>query len=196
VDITASGSEQFEIVQGSQTPLDLSVSGLVGVTPIAESVGTGEFDINAPVADGSTTRVYPVVVPAGTVAARFSLDSDDDTADLDLYVYKAGVFVDLSASGAADEEVTLRAPAAGTYDVYVNGFTTPGGSTSYLLSNFVLDSTDRGNLDVAPDPVPAPATLGQPSTVTATWTGLDTTQRYFGVISYTGSDVITYFAAD
>ena len=32
----------------------------------------------------------------------------------------------------------------------------------------------------------------RPSTVTATWTGLDTTKRYFGVISYAGSDVITF----
>jgi uncharacterized protein YfaP (DUF2135 family) len=74
-------------------------------------------------------------VAAGTLAARFSLDSDDDTADLDLFAYVEDedgelVFVDLSASGAADEQVTLVAPEEGTYHVFVNGFTTAGGSTT------------------------------------------------------------------
>ena len=192
---SASGSEDFDITLGSLQPLDLSVDGLLGVTPIADSVTTGDFDINDPVADADTKH-YTVVVPeSGAVAARFSLDSNDDTADLDLFVYKDGDFVDLSASGAADEEVTLRDPEPGTYDVFVNGFATPGGSTSYGLANWVLVPGDVGNLTLSPDPVPPPAELGDPSTVTATWSGLDVAKRYFGVISYAGSDVVTYFSA-
>jgi hypothetical protein len=190
-DASASGSESFEIVLGSLQPLAMSVSGLVGVDPIDDSVTTGEFDINNPVVDADTKR-YQVVVPAGTQAARFSLDSADDTADLDLFVYLNGEFVDLSASGAADEQVTLLGPAAGTYDVYVNGFTTPGGSTSYGLANFVLAPVDANNLTVSPNPVPPPANLGDPSTVTASWTGLNPALRYFGAITYSGSDAITF----
>ena len=190
-DASASGSEDFDIVLGSLEPLALSVSGLVGVDPIDDSVTSGEFDINNPVADADTKH-YKVVVPAGTKAARFSLDAADDTADLDLFVYLDGAFVDLSASGAADEQVTLVAPAAGTYDVFVNGFTTPGGSTSYGLANFVLAPVDAGNLTLSPNPVPPPATLGDTSTVTATWTGLNPALRYFGAINYAGSDVITF----
>ncbi len=94
-----------------------------------DSVTTGAFDIDDPVADADTD-VYHVAVPAGTKAARFSLDSADDTADLDLFVYLGGDLVDLSASGSADEQVTLLNPAEGTYDVYVNGFATPGAATS------------------------------------------------------------------
>ena len=125
----------------------MSVAGLVGVEPIADSVTTGEFDVNAPVADADTKQ-YTVTVPAGTVAARFYLDAADDTADLDLYL--GGELVDLSASSAADEQVTLLDPADGTYDVFVNGFTTPGGSTTYDLANFVVAPTDRGNLTLSP----------------------------------------------
>ena len=165
-DASASGSEDFDITLGSNEPLAISVSGLVGVTPIADSVTVGEFDINNPVVDADTKK-YTVNVPVGTKAARFSLDSGDDTADLDLFVYKDGEFVDLSASGAADEQVTLDNPADGDYDVYVNGFTTPGGSTSYGLANFVVGPADAGNLTLSPNPVPPPATLGDPSTVTA-----------------------------
>ena len=192
-DASASGSEQFDVVLGSSEPIDVSVAGLVGVTPILDSVTTGEFDDAAPVADADTKH-YAVSVPEGTSAARFSLDAADDTSDLDLWVYKDGEFVDLSASGAADEQVTIRDPAAGTYDVYVNGFTTPGGSTSYALANFVVAPTDAGNLTLSPDPIPAPGTFGEPTTITATWSGLDTTKRYFGAISYAGSDVVTYFS--
>ena len=67
-DVTASGSEEFEIALGSLDPLEMSVAGLVGVTPIADSVTTGAYDINDPVADADTKH-YEVVVPAGTRAA-------------------------------------------------------------------------------------------------------------------------------
>ena len=187
--ISASGSQGFEVTPGFTGNLDTSISGLVGVTPLADSVVSGAYDINAPVADADTKH-YSVVVPAGTRAARFSLDSDDNTADLDLFVYQGGQLVDLSASGSADEQVTLLDPAAGTYDVYVNGFATPGGTTTYHLSNFVVASADLGNASVSPDP--AAVTVGSPTTLTLNWSGLDTSKSYFGVINYAGSDDATF----
>jgi hypothetical protein len=168
----------------------------VGVTPVADSVVTGAFDVTNPVADADTKH-YQVTVPDDpiiTKAARFSLDSDDDNADLDLFVYLDGDLVDLSASGSADEQVTLVAPDPGTYDVYVNGFATPGGSTSYHLANFVVTDVDAGNTTLTPNPVPPPAQLGDPSTVTASWAGLDPAMRWFGVISYAGADVVTFLS--
>ncbi len=185
---SASGSVDFDVTPGFTGTLDSFVDGLVGVTPIADSVTTGAFDIDNPVADADTD-VYHVTVPAGTKAARFSLDSADDTADLDLFVYLGGDLVDLSASGSADEQVTLLAPAAGTYDVYVNGYATPGGSTSYAISNFVVPSTGAGNASVTPASVAV--TVGTPVTLTAAWSGLDPAKRWFGVISYAGADAVT-----
>ena len=190
-DASASGSEEFEVIPGFSGLLDSTVDGLVGVTPIADSVTAGPFDDVSPVVDGDTKK-YSVVVPAGTSAARFSLDAGDDTADLDLWVYKDGDLVDLSASGAADEQVTMLDPEEGTYDVYVNGFATPGGSTSYQLANFVVPSSTVGNGTVTPDP--APVTVGQPTTLTASWSGLDPAQRWFGVIRYDGADAVTLFS--
>jgi hypothetical protein len=111
--------------------------------------------------------------------------------DLDLFVYLDGDLVDLSATGGADEQVTLLAPADGTYDVFVNGFATPGGSTTYTLYNFVVPSTDAGNTTLSPDPVTPPAELGDQSTVTASWAGLDASKRWLGVISYAGTDDVT-----
>ena len=171
--------------------LSTTVSGLTGVTPTADSVATSAFDAENPAVDAGT-KVYHVTVPAGTRAARFSLDANDDTADLDLYAYLDGELVALSASGAADEQVTMLDPAEGTYDVYVNGFSTPGGSTGYGLANFVVDAAAAGNASVTPNP--AAVTQGVDTTLTATWTGLDPAKRYFGVINYAGTTSFTYLS--
>lgn len=187
-DASASGSQSFEVTPGFTGSLSTTVSGLVGVTPIADSVAIGPFDITNPVADADTD-VYHVVVPVGTRAARFSLDADNDSDDLDLFVYKGGELVDLSASGNADEQVTLVDPADGTYDVYVNGF---AGTGAYHISNFVVDSTAAGNATVTPNP--AAVTQGVPTTLSANWTGLDPSKRYFGVINYTGTPNFTFFS--
>jgi subtilisin family serine protease len=184
---SASGSKDFQVTSGFTGTLDTAVAGLVGVTPVADSVIAGAFDINNPVADADT-KLYHVTVPAGAKAARFSLDSGDDTADLDLFAYRNGALQALSASGAADEQVTLIAPAAGTYDVYVNGFATPGGSTAYNLSNFVVPDADAGNLTVTDN---VAVTIGAPVTLTASWSGLDPAQRWLGVVSYAGATDVT-----
>lgn len=187
-DASASGSKTYQVTPGFTGSLANTVSGLVGVTPEAGSVATGPFDIEAPVDDAATNK-YTVAVAPGSKVARFSLDSDDDTADLDLFVYKAGELVALSASGAADEQVTLLSPADGTYDVYVNGFATPGGATAYHQSNFVVGPTTVGNASVSPNP--ASVTSGTPTTLTATWTGLDPAKRWLGLVSYSGASDVT-----
>lgn len=185
---SASGSKDFAVTPGFTGTLDTAVAGLVGVAPVADSVVAGEFDTANPVADADT-KVYHVTVPAGTKAARFSLDSDDDTGDLDLFVYRGGVLRALSASSSADEQVTLTAPAAGTYDVYVNGFATPGGSTAYHLSNFVVPDAAAGNLTVTDN---VAVTVGVPATLTASWSGLDPAKRWFGVVSYANATDVTF----
>lgn len=178
------GSTDFAVTPGFTGDLSSTISGLVGVAPLVDAVATSPFDVDNPTADMGT-KAYEVDVAAGAKVARFSLDAGDDTSDLDLFVYKDGELVELSASGASDEQVTLLDPGEGTYQVYVNGFNTPGGSTSYALANFVVPSADVGNLAVQPDP--AVATQGDPLVLTATWSGLDPALRYLGVISYGGT---------
>ena len=184
---SASGTADFAVTPGFTGTLNTTLHGLVGVTPEAGSVTTGAFDADNPVVDADT-KLTSVAVAAGTKAARFSLDSADDAADLDLFVYLDDELVGYSASGAADEEVTFVAPAEGTYDVYVSGFATPGGSTAYGLSSFVVGPDDLPNADVTTG---VPVTGGEPTTLTASWTGLDTAKRWLGVISYAGSDDVT-----
>lgn len=190
-DASGTGSKEFEVTPGFTGDLSTTVSGLTGVTPTVDSVATSTFDVDNPAVDAGT-KVYHVEVPAGTRAARFSLDANDDTADLDLFAYVDGELVALSASSAADEQVTLLDPPEGTYDIYVNGFSTPGGSTSYGLANFVVDAAAAGNASVSPDP--APVTQGSEVVLTASWTGLDPAKRYLGVINYEGTTSFTYLS--
>jgi hypothetical protein len=86
----------------------------------------------------------------------------------------------------------MLAPPAGTYDVYVNGFSTPGGTTAFGIANLVVPPGSAGNASVTPSPTSV--TQGAPATLTANWVGLDASKRWLGVISYSGADDKTLFS--
>jgi len=178
----ANGSAPIRVTAGFTGTLGTQVSGLVGTTPEADSVETGPFDPPNP---SPATDRREVVVPAGTKLVRFDVDGAAGD-DLDLYVYQVvggeETLVDLSADGDADEMVSLRNPDAGTYVAYVNGFATPAGG-DYDWSQWVVRPTDAGNLTVTPASVPV--TVGQTVTLTAAWSGLDTTKRWLGFVGLT-----------
>jgi hypothetical protein len=183
----AQGSTSYSVTPGFSGPLTAAVTGLVGATPTAGTVTSGAY------VDGVTsaaTKSYALEVPAGTTLARFDLDATSDLDDLDLYVYRKGTGgtlepVDLSASAAADERVTLRNPAAGSYLAFVNGYDAGHGG-AFTHTAWALGSAAAGNLAVTPSPTVA--TIAVPQSLTATWTGLATGQRYVGWIGYTGPD--------
>jgi subtilisin family serine protease len=179
----ATGSLHYSVTPGFTGTLDTSVVGLTGATPTPDSVVSGAF---TPAADADT-KVYSLVVAPGTRIARFDVDDATNTDDLDLYVYSGSTLVDLSASAAGDERVTLVDPAPGTYTVYVNGYDTGGGG-QYTYTQWAVPAVDANNLTVSDN---VPATLAVPLDVTASWSGLDATKRWLGVISYAGADETT-----
>jgi len=177
----ANGSRTIRGKAGFTGQLNLAVTGLEGAVPQAGTATAGA----GPVPFTSET------VPAGTAVARFDLDSQDNADDLDLYIVAGGAVVALSATGAADEQVTLTNPPPGTYDVYVDAFSTSGGPAApFTYTGWVVPNTDQGNLTVAPDPVPVQA--GERFSYTATWAGLAPGQRYFGFVRYVGARERTY----
>ncbi len=179
---SGSGSQQFNVTPGVTGTLTSSVTGLVGSTPTSDSVATGPFDLRAP-SVGASTKSYTVVVSAaaGASVLRFDVDTTSNNDDLDLYVYKDGVFFDYSASADADEQVTVRNPVPGTYTAYVNGYETGSGG-SYKYTSWVIGTVDAGNLTVSP----SPTTVAQaaPTQLTAKWRGLDAGKRYLGWVGY------------
>jgi subtilisin family serine protease len=151
-----------------------------GLVPAIANTGT--------IATGDFIRVATITIPAGTTHARFSL-FDADVApgsDIDLYVYNAATsaLVGASGGGTSAEEVNLLNPAAGTYWVYLDGFSIPGVGTSFTQFSWVLGSTAAGNMTVTP---PAAATTGQTGTIGISTPGLEARTKYFGSVVYGGT---------
>jgi hypothetical protein len=82
---------------------------------------------------------YTTTIPAGTTSFRATIGNPSDpAADLDLFVYRCSdascttrTLVGQSADGDSEESVTLTNPTAATYQVDVDGFAVPAGSTTY-----------------------------------------------------------------
>jgi subtilisin family serine protease len=185
----ASGTASYAVTAGATGAIDLSVAGLTAGDVTADTVAAGELN---PVPGGdAANKVYEVKVPEGTTLARFDEVAQDAADDLDMFVFDADFnFVDQSATGSASERVDLVDPAPGTYFVLVNGFSSNDGTPiEYTLRKFLVGSGAAGNLTATPDPLPG--TLGQPATVTLSWSGLDATKPYLGSVGYSGSDVWT-----
>ncbi len=194
---SASGSLNYSVTPGFTGILHTVGLGLAEGASTTDSVVTGDFDINNPTADADTKH-YTVTLPSGSRAYRFSVDSADNTADLDLFVYAQLdadpqlELVGISATGAADEQVTLVAslPLGFQFEVFVNGFATPGGSTTFTITNYVVPAAATGNLTVSTN---IPVTGGTPTSVSVNWTGLSATKKYFGMITYTEAPGIRTF---
>jgi hypothetical protein len=139
----------------------------------------------------SATANPPVEVLAPACQSRFDLNAEDDADDLDLYVAIGNTIVAFSATGAADEQVTLNRPEAATYDVYVFGFAdSSGGGSEYTHTGWAVPNRDQGNLTVSPDPVQV--TQGERFRYTASWDNLAINQRWFGYVKYVGLGDRTY----
>ncbi len=82
---------------------------------------------------------YTTTIPAGTTSFRATIGNPSDpAADLDLFVFRCSdaicttrTEVGQSADGDSEESVTLTNPIAATYQVDVDGFAVPAGSTTY-----------------------------------------------------------------
>jgi hypothetical protein len=79
---------------------------------------------------------YATNVSAGTTSFRATIGSPSDpAADLDLFVFNCTtgtcVLAGQSADGDSEESVTINNPAAGNWEVLVDGFAVPAGTTTY-----------------------------------------------------------------
>ena len=173
----ASGSVQIPVTSGVSGAFPVKAVGLARNTT---STGT--------LTPGQSVQV-PVTVGANAKVARFTLDATNDQADLDLAVYRvegtSATLVGTSASGAADEEVLLTEPAAGTYIALLQGYANAPGETAsaYTFTRGAVTTADTsGGFTVTP--AAATTTAGQTLALTASWSGLDATTPYLGWVEY------------
>ena len=119
---------------------------------------------------------YTTTIPAGTTSFRATIGSPSDAAaDLDLFVYECSdatcatrTLRGQSADGDAEESVTLNNPTAGTYQVDVDGFAVPAGTTTYNYVD-VFQNPALGSVSVtdASAPRPGGSSWTVPGAVTA-----------------------------
>ncbi|AQU71168.1 serine protease [Streptomyces niveus] len=76
----------------------------------------------------------------------------DQSADLDLAVFRDGVLVGQAADGDSEEAVSLIKPAAGEYTFVVAGYSVPAGTTEYNYRD-VFYSASLGKVTVGDAPV-------------------------------------------
>jgi subtilisin family serine protease len=107
---------------------------------------------------------YTTTSPAGTTSFRATIGNPSDpAADLDLFVFRCSdpscasrVEVGRAADGDSEESVTLTNPVAATYQVDVDGFAVPAGSTTYdyvdVFENPALGSVSVTDADAQRNP--------------------------------------------
>jgi subtilisin family serine protease len=179
------GAISYPVTFGYTGAFTASARGLVpaAVTPgtVADDPTDGACSLAAP-----NAQLIPVVVPAGTTYARFSLFDADVSpgADIDLCVANsAGTIVGSSGSGTSAEEVNLLNPAADTYTVVVQGWGVVG-SSPFKLHTWLLGSADAGNMTVT---APASATTAATGTISLSFSGLTAGTKYLGSVAYGGA---------
>ena len=181
----ADGRVAIAVTPGYSGVLDIAPSGLAKATTVERSLTVGE------------TLQRDVTVASGTKVARFVADAANNAADLDLYVYRLGAggvktLVGQSATGAADEMVTLSNPVAATYQVVVEGYEAAAGETTIgtTYDEYLLDGTATlGSFKADPDPLTVEQ--GKATSYDAVWSGLPA-GRYLGLMEYDTSSTPTY----
>lgn len=174
------GSAEMVVTPGFSGTLGTDVDGLLAstITPteVIREEGTPlDGYIFFEVKEG--TRVTRVATYGDEVAAQ----------DIDLYLYRLDLatntvsFVTGSGNEGSTEEVTVRDLAPGLYVASIDLYSEEP-TVTVPIHVWNLDDTSAGNLTV--DPASATVTMGQPSTFTAAWSGLDATQKYLGQVNY------------
>jgi hypothetical protein len=182
------GSLRVRGVAGTSAPVPVSTTGLVPSAPIGVTLEPGRFDPAHPSSDLDTFETR-VTVPSGTRVLRFDMQGRPGD-DMDLYVYRDGLLVAQSARGDADETVTMLHPVAGDYTLFISSVRADNGSTTTgQLYSWVVGDEDAGNLELGTDTITGAA--GEQYRYDVSWSSLDLTRRWLGVVEYGGDPGIT-----
>jgi hypothetical protein len=171
---------------GNGRPVEVAGVSLAAAYPVGISLQPGRFDEHHPENDADTFSTA-VSVPPGTTAARFEVTGANTDDDVDLYLFRDGELVRESTGPGTEADLTLLDPAAGDYTVTVHAVEAGNGAAvTGQLSTWVVGPSDSD--DVSVDTEQDGARAGAPFRTTVSWDDLDPTQRWFGVVRYTGTD--------
>ena len=177
------GSVEVPVSPGDSIDVPIAVTGLA----------RGQVFHGAVRADGAPDR-HVVDLPDGATRARFDLDALDDTADLDLRLFyvdsRGGTWLMReSTSPTADEQIVVPDPGAGRFVVEVTAFS-GDGAVPYDLTVYPLGGVPSAG-SLTADPSVLSMRLGEPTSVSVSWSGLEPGARYFGRVQFGDTGRIT-----
>ena len=190
------GSKVVTLGTGFAGPLVGVKSGLIEAVREARTIGqANNSTASASCKAGGATgvNVHNVVIPAGTLVARFATYDAETTGgvntDMDMEVYNAAnVLVGSSGNQSSNEQVELRLPAAGTYKVCMIGYAPQNGQANYTLSSWVLaPGLNNGGFKAL---MPGTAFMGGTASVSLGWSNLAEGKRHLGAVGYQVAGVI------
>jgi subtilisin family serine protease len=189
-EVSSNGSPiNYDVTFGYTGPFSATARGLVPADITSGTVADDPTDGACNLTPGPDKVQVPVVIPAGTTYARFSLFDADVApgADIDLCVFQGTTPVGSSGTGTSAEEVnfTFTAPTGGpiALTVVVHGWGVPG-SSPFKLHKWYLGTANAGNMMVT---APASASIGTTGTINLTFSGLTPGTKYLGSVAYSGA---------
>lgn len=185
----ATGTLPVKLTSGVSGDLTLGVSGLAASTLLRDPAHPVAGHSGDEKSGGEERHAeFVMAVPEGATFARFVLDSSDDTgSNLDLVVIRLAADGKtpaekwITATDAADEQLSIPAPTAGTYVVRV-ALTSTSAPMTWDLSSAVVTPQGEGALTATPNPIPA--LQGRAADYDLSWSGLRAGTRYVGYVTY------------
>ncbi|MFZ7111693.1 MAG: S8 family peptidase [Desulfatiglandales bacterium] len=179
-----SGSASFDVRFGYSGAYQAAAHGLEPATVTSDNV-LQDPDQTFDKGDGYSNLHQFNLSGAAFFRIAMPPEATEEDADLDIFVFGPGGEQFSSTSGGTNELIDILLPADGTWDVYVHGWSTPGGDSDYDLYTWAVSATPGGNLTI--DSAPSSATIGAVGTVDISWTGATTGQWHLGAVSHTGN---------
>jgi hypothetical protein len=178
------GSGDINVGSGTDKPIAMTLDGLSKADSSAVELIPGPF---AGRADASTF-VKTVEVPAGVPLAKFSVISSDPASDFDMWVVTPRG-VEQVATASASESLSIPNPAAGTYTIYANLYSSPDSRATKATVDAAILGANEKNATLTPNPLVLPN--GEAGKVTLNWTGLEP-GSYIGRITFAGTSEPTF----
>ena len=181
ITLTTNFNGRITANKGGMKPV--TVGSVASLAPGAPSAATLKAACVAGV-DTASIKVYPFVLPVGTIVARFETrDADVGTVgdDNDLIIVSPSGASVYSGNDGSNEAVQVVSPTPGTYKVCVGAF---GGASAmtHKLSSWVVTAADASSsFNVF---LPSTVYAGSTATAGLMWSGLATGGRYLGGVEF------------
>jgi len=178
------GAASFDVTFGYTGSYTAAAHGLVPATVTSDNVVQDPDQTFDPSDGYSDLHTFDL---SGAAFFRIALppEAAEADSDLDVFVYDPdGDFYASSTNGGTNEQIDILLPADGTWYVFVQGWSTPGGDSDYSMYTWAVSATPGGNLTI--DSAPASATLGATEAVDLSWTGATAGEWHLGAVSHTG----------